>query len=66
MRTHVYEHLTIKENGLINSELNRIENLLKKGLITHSEASYMFQESMMEKFPKQAFNICTNRDDFIK
>ena len=67
MRWHNYEFLDTDQNFLVNQLLNNINRLVSRGLITIKEADYTFQEKMMETFSKkQAFDICTNREEFTK
>ncbi|WAX12637.1 hypothetical protein EC99P1_00045 [Enterococcus phage EC99P1] len=55
-----FEYLTPKENAEVISHYNHCRKIFERGLLSASEAQFMFTEKMIKEFGAKAFGICTN------
>lgn len=55
-----FEFLTNEENKDIAIKYNRYNNMFVSGMITKSEANFLFTEYCLEKYKEKAFGIVTN------
>lgn len=55
-----FEYLTQEENEAVTSHYNHCRKSFERGLLTASEAQFMFTEKMIKEFGVKAFGICTN------
>lgn len=55
-----FEYLTQEEKEAVTSHYNHCRKSFERGLLTASEAQFMFTEKMIKEFGVKAFGICTN------
>jgi len=55
-----FEYLTSKENKEVTLHYDICRKSFERGLMTASEAQFIFTEKMIKEFGEKAFGICTN------